>query len=858
MREQIRELTPLTIVLGVVIGVVMGAANAYVGLRFGLTISASIPAAVISMGILRGILRRGTLLENNMVQTIGSAGESLAAGVIFTVPALFILNEDFPEVDLIPSYWRMALFGVLGGILGVLMMIPLRRYLIVKEHDNLPYPEGTACAEVLRSGQAGGSGVLLVFGGLFIGFVYKMMESLFKFWHETITIPVKSKLAGFDMKTNVAMEGSAVLLGVGYVLGLRVSAIMVSGGFVAWLIIIPLISYFGSGLATPFAPSDSLISEMAPGEIWNNYIRYVGAGGVVFGGVISLLRALPAIVSSVWFAFVQLFGGRAGSEERTDQDIPIWVVLGGTILVILGVYGMNMDSGAGWPVAIAVAVAGFIFVAVASRIVGLVGSTSSPVSGMTIATLMATALIFKAMGLTGADVMGALIGVGAVVCIAIALAGDCSQDLKTGFLVGATPKRQQMGEIIGVVTSALTCAGVLILLNNQYGFVPETNLAEGAIARETMLAPQANVIRMVVSGIMEQNLPWELIFIGAACAFVAECLAVPSLPFAVGLYLPLAVTSPIFAGGLLQWLVAGRKKDQKAAHAGVLGASGLVAGGALMGLSMAGLSLAGFTEWKKWTDLKEKIHGSSFISDVMNWWQPADGAEVIEWRGWVVTLVPFVLLMLWLAFISWRGRTRGGQLPPSPDDGSTPPDLPSGGTSPSPSDGPPPTSEPIAPVPQPPVISPDPYAPTPPRPAPGPLAPKDDWFASSSAPATVEPPQPEPSRPGRDPFDSTLASTAGTAHPSDRPEPVNPHESTYVLGSPHPLPPNQRLGEPPSLDSPTSEASSWGEVSESPSPPDKPTDSLGLLDELGPPPSGPPRDSSSDEVDRTFPPSPGD
>lgn len=872
MREKIRELTPLTIILGVLIGCVMGAANAYVGLKFGLTISASIPAAVISMGILRGILRRGTLLENNMVQTIGSAGESLAAGVIFTVPALFILNEEYKEVDLIPSYWRIALFGVLGGVLGILMMIPLRRYLIVKEHDNLPYPEGTACAEVLKSGQSGGSGALLVFGGLFIGFVHKLLEALFKFWHETITVPVKSKALEFNMKTNVAMDASAVLLGVGYILGLRVSAIMVSGGLVAWLIVIPLIAYFGSGLDTPFPPSTKIISAMAPGEMWNNYIRYVGAGGVVFGGVVSLMRAFPAIASSVWFAIVQLFKGRDATEAREDRDLPIWVVLVGSLAIIVAVYAMNMNSEAGWPVAIATAIAGFVFVAVASRIVGLVGSTSSPVSGMTIATLMATALIFRAMGMTGADVMGALIGVGAVVCIAIAMAGDCSQDLKTGFLVGATPSRQQIGEIIGVLTSAVTCAGILILLNDSAGFLPVTPeeiaaLPEGATPRKPLLAPQANVIKMVVSGIDQQNLPWELIFIGAACAFVAECLAVPSLPFAVGLYLPLSVTSPIFAGGLLHWLVAGRKKDQRATHAGVLGSSGLVAGGALMGLGMAGLSYFELSKKQWWIDFMERVQTTPYIADVMHWWKPNDGTEIGEWRGWVVSFVPFLLLMLWLSFISWRNRTRGDQLPPPTDTDDRPPppstEVPPGPTA-SPVQPQPPAPQPPAPVsPAPAAPAPDPYvqkppvyepqpprapespsSPAPRRPDPGPLAPKEDWFTSGSP---QQPPTPKPSPPTQEPPSSSFSSTIGVPHAPEEQKPPRPDESTYILGSAHPT------GEPTKWSDqsqPTGQKppeSTWDRPPDATDPPEKPTDTLGLLDELGPPPTKPEEDKPADD-----------
>lgn len=655
-----REFTWLSVILGVAIGVVMGAANAYLGSKVGMTISASIPAAVISMGILRGLLRRGTILENNMVQTVGSAGEALAAGVIFTVPALFILARDYPDAGLAPTgfwgYLTIVSYGVLGGALGVLMMIPLRRYLIVKEHDRLPYPEGTACAEVLRSGEAGATGAGLVFGGLALGAIHKLLGGVLSIWSETISIPLRTRW--LDLRTAVSMEALASLLGVGFILGLRISAIMVGGGLLAWLGIIPLIAFFGAHVDAPIAPATVPIRELSPDGIWEHYIRYIGAGGVVFGGVISLLKSFPTVMASVWHALTQLVGRGGAVDERTDRDLPIWIIAGGTLLIIVTVWLMNLKQTAALPMAVAVAVCGFVFVAVASRIVGLVGSSSSPVSGMTIATLLGTALVFTMLGYSGPAAMAALIGVGAIVCIAVSIAGDGIQDLKTGYLVGATPERQQIGEMIGVVTSAFTCAAVILLLNNTYGFVEPTAeqvarwTAEGRTIHEPMEAPQANVIALVLKGILDQGMPWELVMVGMACSAVVECLGISSLPFAVGLYLPLELTTPIFAGGLLHWVTTGRGNNKRGGRAGVLASSGLVAGDALMGLLLAGFA-AMELRCESWAERLADRFEWSFYADLQGW------RDATPWHAWTVSAVPFAVLMLWLALVVWTHRDRG-------------------------------------------------------------------------------------------------------------------------------------------------------------------------------------------------------
>lgn len=582
-----RELTPLAILLGVLIGIVFGAANAYIGLKVGMTISASIPAAVISMAVLRGLLRRGTILENNIVQTVGSVGESLAAGMIFTIPALFIFAYADNRPEMAPSFWEMTLWGALGGLLGVFFMIPLRRMLIVKEHGKLPYPEGTACAEVLEAGQAGGVSAKTVFWGLGVGAVYEFFRGL-GFWAET----ARQRLPLIKSEMSLATEPA--LLGVGYILGIRVAGYMLGGAVLGWFVIIPAIAMFGADATAPMYPElKSVISRMTPGELHQQYVRYIGAGAVVLGGVVSLLKSLGTIGGSLFHMFA---GG--GTRERTDRDIPTVVL----VLAVAGIgYAMWHLAGMSFPqvgtvldplfrnvTVIACVIAfGFFFATVSSRLVGIVGGSSNPASGMTIATLLGTALIItNTMQLDPIVAKVAIISVGALVCICICMAGDTSQDLKTGFLLKATPWKQQIAQMIGVLTATAVLAGVLWLVDANYGFSNEHGDHPNAF-----LAPQANLMKMLVAGVVDAKLPWELILIGIATALIVEMLGIPSLPFAVGLYLPLSLSTPIMVGGVLRWAVDKWRRPSANSHSpGILAASGLVAGHGLMGVTFVGVA----------------------------------------------------------------------------------------------------------------------------------------------------------------------------------------------------------------------------------------------------------------------------
>ena len=561
------EFTLRAIVAGALIGIVFGAANAYIGLKVGMTVSASIPAAVMAIALARRLRRRATVLETNMVQTVGSAGESLAAGVIFTIPALIVLG-------LVPELSKVFILAVVGGLLGVLFMIPLRRYLMVKQHGRLPFPEGTACAEVLVAGDAGGSRIRMVMIGLGLAAVYTFITEGMALW------PFRPswRIRGIE-GAEVGGEVTPALLGVGYVIGPKISGIMLAGGALGWLVLIPLIKMMGSSLSQPLYPATTLISEMNPIDIWDNYIRYIGAGAVAFGGLVTLIKAIPTIVDSFGEGLRELArGGRGASGRRTSRDLPMRAVLSGAIG--LGVLAWLLPQ---IPVnalgALLIILFSFFFVTVSSRIVGLLGSSSNPASGMTIATLLATSLIFLGMGWTGPAGMIGAISVGAVVCIAICIAGDTSQDLKTGFLVGATPRLQQLGELVGVLTSAAVIGWVVFFLHDTYG-----------IGSDRLPAPQAVLMSMVVRGVLTMSLPWTLVFIGAFLAMCVELLGVPSLPFAVGLYLPLRLSTPIMVGGLVRLLVS-RTRDAAALHTkrerGVLFSSGLIAGGGIMGLLVA-------------------------------------------------------------------------------------------------------------------------------------------------------------------------------------------------------------------------------------------------------------------------------
>ncbi len=566
--QSIPEFTLTSLIMGVVLGIIFGAANAYLGLKVGMTVSASIPVAVISMGILRGILKKGTILENNMVQTVGSAGESLAAGVIFTVPALIIWGLE-------PRVTKIFLISLIGGCLGVLFMIPLRRFLIVKEHRTLPYPEGTACAKVLMAGDVGGVKAKTVFLGVGIGAIYKFLMGGFGLWEEH---PAWNLIKKVNMK--VGIDAMPALLGVGYIIGPRIAAYLFAGGALGWLVFIPGITLVGRGVEHPIFPATTLISEMGPDQIWNNYIRYIGAGAVCLGGIASLIKATPTIWESFRLGFKKLTQGISGKADslRTQRDIPMAIVIIGALAsaVILAVIPQVPVKLIG---AVLVVIFSFFFVTVSSRIVGLVGSSSNPASGMTIATLLATSLILLKLGWTGQAGMVAALSVGAVVCVAVCIAGDTSQDLKTGYLVGATPMKQQIGEFLGVITAASVVGWTVLILHRGYG-----------IGSAELPAPQATLMSMVVKGVMTGAVPWLFVFIGMATALVVELMKIPSLPFAVGLYLPIELSTPIIIGGVLRGIVQRKTVDSPSLEyqeKGVLYSSGMIAGDALVGILLA-------------------------------------------------------------------------------------------------------------------------------------------------------------------------------------------------------------------------------------------------------------------------------
>ncbi|MEZ5066169.1 MAG: oligopeptide transporter, OPT family [bacterium] len=574
------EFTLKAIVTGVLVGVIFGAANAYLGLKVGLTVSASIPAAVIGVAVFR-LLRRGTLLETNLVQTIGSAGESLAAGVIFTLPVLFLW-------ELSPGFWPIFPLAMIGGLLGVLFMIPLRRFLIVREHGRLTFPEGTACAEVLVASQAGGSQAKLLFGGMGFGALYMAATKLFHLWPEEPDVVVDKG----SFRTSFGGSLSPELLGVGFIIGPRVSAVMLAGGLVGWGVIIPLIYLFGDLVAGPIAPEKTaLIRDMDSFTIWSRYLRYIGAGGVAFGGLFTLLKSTPVIVSSFRLAIANLGGG--SGEGRTMRDLPISFVAGAAaVLALLAAFLPLKVTGGGVGLAagIFIVIFAFFFVTVSSRIVGLIGSSSNPISGMTIATVLICAIVFGASS-HGMDAKVTVLTIGALVCIAAAIAGDTSQDLKTGHLVGATPRNQQIGEMIGVITAAIAMSAILALFreNIVLGAIDPTN-------PDAFKAPQANLIRLVIDGVLDGNLPWALVFIGMCLAFCVEIMGLPTLAFAVGLYLPVHLAVPIMCGGLIRLLVEKRYRGDERAdrrESGVLYASGLIAGAALIGVLGAVIAFFG-------------------------------------------------------------------------------------------------------------------------------------------------------------------------------------------------------------------------------------------------------------------------
>ena len=673
------ELTLRALVLGSILGMVFGASSVYLGLRVGLTVSASIPIAVISITVLRRLSKvlgsQASILENNIVQTAGSAGESIAGGVIFTIPALIFLGFEL-------DWTRTMVLALMGGILGVLLMIPLRRYLIVKEHGILKYPEGTACAEVLIVGEEGGTQAGLVFTGLFAGAAYKFLNLILALWNE-----FPERVLGFYQRTaRLRLDCDPALLGVGYIIGYRSSALMVGGGLLASLVLIPAITLFGEGRATVLYPATTLISDMGADDIWSNYIRYIGAGAVAAGGIINLARALPTIFESFAASFRDLRRSRSGEgsgARRTEHDIPITFVLVGALGLALAMtlvpqLRVNLLA------AFLIIVFGFFFSVVSSRITGELGSSSCPISGMAIATLMGTCGLFLALGWTGHGYAAAALSVGAVVCIAASNAGTTSQDLKTGYLVGATPWKQQVALIIGVLTTVFVVGYVVIFLNRNFTEIKPIQIAvvlppdasaptqegpdhasyrlrrihgaadvpngsyladEGGVVRyqviegigsEKAAAPQARLMSLVIEGILTRQLPWGLVLIGVFLSVLMEIVGVPALAFAVGVYLPLESTTPVFAGGLVSWLVQRHRGVQSEADSGpgVLYSSGLIAGGSLMGLAYAAL------QPEKFEHLKDVVNLGKYLPPAVT-------------QGSAVGLITF-LFITWLLYRAGR------------------------------------------------------------------------------------------------------------------------------------------------------------------------------------------------------------
>jgi len=568
--KRVKEFSFRAIFIGIIFSFLFAISNAYLALKIGTTISASIPAAILSMALFRVFFKNGTILENNLVQTVATVGEALAAGVVFTIPALFFLGVQ-------PSILQIFILTVLGGILGILFMIPMRRFLIVEEHGILPFPEGTACAEILKAGQESTSSAMMAGIGMITAVVYKVCCNVLHLWKETPTWVIKP-----FQKTQFTIDATPALLGVGYIVGLRVSSIIFSGGVLAWWIVIPLIKMFGLGDITVF-PSHTPIDQMNASDIWNNYVRYIGAGTIATGGILSLIKIIPLLIKTFRATFKDLFSRFKGSAhvKRTDRDINLsWLIIGsiGIILLLwlLPTLPMNLLT------ILILVVLGFFFTAVTSMTVGIVGSTSNPVSGMVITTLLITCLIFVVLGWTERLYLISAIVMSCVANIAICMAGTTSQDLKAGFLLGATPKSQQIAEIIGVFIPAIALGYTIYLLNSAY-----------TIGSEALPAPQATLMAMIAKGVIEGELPYTLFFIGVVLGLFLQLIKIPVLPFAIGVYLPLSLTSAIMVGGIVGGYVKHRSKTDDSKEKGILLSSGLVAGDACTGIVIALLAILG-------------------------------------------------------------------------------------------------------------------------------------------------------------------------------------------------------------------------------------------------------------------------
>lgn len=587
----VAEFTFKAVLAGILLGILFGAANAYLGLRVGMTVTASIPAAVMAVVAFRALRLKSTILEANMAQTIGSASTSLASGAIFTIPALYLWG-------IVPPYQQVVALCFLGGLLGIAAMIPLRRLLIVDAHAELPYPEGTACAEVLRATESGASGRgTWIFRGMFVGAAIKLgIAALFLLPGEvSVALPVLPKAL-------IALEIAPALLAVGYILGYRQSGVLVAGSIVSWLALIPLLAWLGDGIASPVFPETSLpIRDMSAGQIWSRYVRYIGAGAVATAGILTVVRNLPTMVGAFAAVARGMAAGRGGAAaaapERTERDLPGIFVLAGIVTVVVataaipGIFGGGLTPLQRLVCAAGVAVFGLLFVAVAARIVGIVGVSSQPTSGITLVTLLGIAGVFAWQGWTDSGARAAVLTVGTIVAVAASKAGDISQDLKTGWLVGATPARQQLGQLIGAAFACWAVAATVMVLGKAYEF-----------GSAELAAPQATLMKTIVEGVLSGSLPWELVGTGAGVAISAMLCGVSGLAFAIGVYLPLASMLAIFLGGCVRAVVERRRSGapsdapQRDFDPGILAASGLVAGEGLAGVAVA------FLAWRGWIE----------------------------------------------------------------------------------------------------------------------------------------------------------------------------------------------------------------------------------------------------------------
>ncbi|MGB7979037.1 MAG: oligopeptide transporter, OPT family [Chlamydiales bacterium] len=604
--SQMKEFTPRAVLLGLLFGFFFAVANGYLALKIGGTISASIPAAIMSMAILKIFFKQSTVLENNIVQTIATVGEGLAAGVIFTIPALILLGDT-------PSIGRIFLLSSLGGVLGILLMIPMRRFLIVEEHKKLPFPEGTACAEILKAGERSHRTALFALWGVIAAAVYKIFSNAIFLWKEQV-----SWTFGALKKAEFSIDATPALLGVGYIIGPKISALMFAGGVIAWWVIIPLIVEFGLGSAIIY-PSTMAIADMGPDDVWSYYVRYIGAGCLAIGGLYSLIHIIPLLSRTVRASFTELLGGYKARAHlpRTQKDISLsWLLIGSlAIILFLWVFPtlpMNLLT------IVLLVVLSFFFVAVTSITVGLVGSSSNPVSGMVITTLLITCLIFVCLGWTERLYLISAMTMGCVSCCAICMACTTAQDLKTGYLLGATPIYQQIAEILGVIIPSLALGYTVYILNQAYG-----------IGSSVMPAPQATLMSMIVEGVISGNLPYSLVGIGVLLGFAMILLRIPVLPFALGVYLPLSLSVATMVGGLVRAYVDRKTDDPLAKEKGILLSSGLIGGDACIGVLLAFGALA-------------KII-------------PADRAGI--WPAWT-SVTAFVLLAIGLGAVAVRKKRR--------------------------------------------------------------------------------------------------------------------------------------------------------------------------------------------------------